>query len=303
MDNKLAQKINDLKRRRRAVIIAHNYQVGEVQDIADFTGDSLELSRKAAELGDVEVVVFCGVKFMAETASILSPDKVILLPVIHAGCPMADMITAPKLLELKRKHPDALVVAYVNTTAEVKAEVDICCTSGNAIKVINSIPRDQKIIFVPDKYLGSYVMKQTGRDMILWNGFCPTHVKILPSDIEAAKKEHPGAVTVSHPECTSEVIAMSDHALSTGQMLSFIKDSKDKEFIIATEPGIIHRLKKENPEKRFYPATMKSICPNMKKITLEEVLWSLEDLKEEIKVPDEIRKRAITPIRRMLEIR
>lgn len=305
MDNGMAQsdivgRIQNLKKDRNAIILAHNYQPGEVQDVADYLGDSLELSRIAAK-SEAEVIVFCGVHFMAETASILSPDKKVLLPDIDARCPMADMITADGLRELKAKHPDAKVVGYVNTTADVKAEMDICCTSTNAIKVINSLEGDE-VIFVPDKYLADYVSKHTDKKIIPWNGSCPTHVKITPEDIEKQRGLHPEAKVIVHPECTPAVIEVADEALSTGGMCKYVRESNAREFIIGTETGIIHRLKKENPDKEFYPASELAVCPNMKKINLEKVLWALEDMKHEVKVPEEIRMKAKQAVDRMLEI-
>jgi quinolinate synthase len=292
-------KIQDLKHQRNAVILAHNYQSDEVQDLADFTGDSLELSRQAATT-DADVIIFCGVHFMAETASILSPRKTVVLPDPHAGCPMADMITAEQVRSMKKAHPGAVVVCYVNSTAEVKAESDVCCTSANAVQVVASIPEGRQILFVPDKYLGQHVSLQTRRPMILWNGYCPTHVRIMDTDITRARSEHPGAVVMVHPECTEAVRRLADHVLSTGQMCRFAQTSSAVEFIIGTERGIFHRLNKENPAKRFYPAAELALCPNMKKIDLEKVLWSLETLQHEVRVPDEIRTRARTALDAML---
>ncbi|MDD5043956.1 MAG: quinolinate synthase NadA [Candidatus Omnitrophica bacterium] len=298
----LEEKIKKLKKERQAVILVHNYQLPEVQDIADYLGDSLELSRTAAKT-EAKVVVFCGVHFMAETASILCPDKLVIVPDVNAGCPMANMITADDLRSLKEKHPGAAVVAYVNTSAEVKAESDICCTSTNAVKVVNSLKDKYKeIIFIPDKYLGDYVSKRTGKKLIIWNGYCPTHVKITAKDIISKKMFHPQAKVVVHPECTPEVIALADEVSSTSMMCKFVKESKAKEFIIATESGIIYRLKKENPDKEFYPASEASVCPNMKRTNQEKILWSLEELKEEVRVPDDIRQKALKPIQAMLGI-
>lgn len=295
----IVSEIQELKKGRNAVILAHNYQLPEVQDAADFTGDSLELSRTAAS-SKAKVVVFCGVHFMAETASILCPDKTVLIPDKTAGCPMANMITREDLLELKKRHPKAVVVGYVNTSAEVKAEVDISCTSTNAVDVVLKLKDAEEIIFIPDKYLSDYVSKKTGRRLISWDGYCPTHVKILPEDIIRQIRAHPKAKVMVHPECTGEVISLADAVLSTGKMCKYAKESDAKEFIVGTEVGIIHRLKKENPEKKFYPASELAVCPNMKKITLEKVLWSLQDLKEVVKVPDEIRKKALRGIEKML---
>jgi quinolinate synthase len=301
MNEQLIEKIGQLKAERNAVILAHNYQPGEIQDIADFTGDSLALSVKAAAT-DADVIVFCGVKFMAETAVILSPGKIVLLPDKNAGCPMADMITGEQLRELKRKHPDALVVCYVNSSAEVKAESDYCCTSANAVEVVESLPGDSKIIFVPDQHLGRFVVEKTGREMILWPGYCPTHAFITEDDIKKARDAHPGAVVMAHPECNEPVKAVSDKLLSTGQMLKFAKQSDAKRFIIATETGIIHTLKKENPDKEFYPATTRAVCPNMKRITLDKVLWSLEDMHYKITVPADLAAKAKNALEKMVAI-
>jgi quinolinate synthase len=301
MNASLVDKIKQLKAERNAVILAHNYQSGEIQDIADFTGDSLGLSLEASKT-EADVIVFCGVLFMAETAAILSPQKTVLLPDKHAGCPMADMITAGQLETLKSQHPDALVVCYVNSPVEVKALSDYCCTSSNAVKLVNNLPKEKKIIFVPDQHLGKFVQERTGRDMILWPGFCPTHVRILAEDVQAARKAHPDAMVLSHPECGPEVRALADALLSTGQMLTFAGTSDKKEFIIATEQGILHSLKKRYPDKKFYPASDKAICPNMKKITLEKVLWSLQDMQYIISVKQEIRDKACRSLDRMLEV-
>ncbi len=300
MNEELIKKIDTLKQQRNAVILAHNYQIGEVQDIADFTGDSLQLSRQAADTG-ADVIVFCGVHFMAETAKILSPDKTVLLPDKLSGCPMADMITAEQLAELKAKHPDALVVCYVNSSADVKALSDYCCTSSNAVDVANRIDSERQLIFVPDKYLGQHVIDRTGRDMILWPGYCPTHARIGAEDINKAKTEHPNAVVLAHPECPAETKAASDELLSTGQMLNFAKQSDRTEFIIATEYGIIHTLQKQNPDKKFYCPTQRAVCPNMKRITLEKVLFSLEDMQYQIDVPADIAAKAKKALDRMLE--
>jgi quinolinate synthase len=299
-NSQLVEDILRLREQRQAVILAHNYQIGEVQDIADLVGDSLELSQKAART-DARVIVFCGVHFMAETASILSPEKTVLLPDINAGCPMADMITADELRKKKEEHPGVPVVCYVNSSAEVKAESDICCTSANALKVVESVPADE-VIFVPDQYLGHYVSTKTRKKMLLWPGYCPTHVKILAEDIIKLKKQFPNAKVVVHPECTPEVIDLADEALSTSGMLKFAQKTQAKEIIVGTENGIIHRLKKENPGKTFIPASKKAVCPNMKRINLEKVLWSLQDMSPEVRVPEEIRIRAKRAVDRMLEI-
>jgi len=301
LSQELVKRIGELKSRRKAVILAHNYQPGEIQDIADFTGDSLGLSIQAAGT-DAEVIVFCGVMFMAETAAILSPEKTVLLPDKHAGCPMADMINAEQLRALKAEYPGALVVCYVNSSAEVKAESDYCCTSSNAVELVGTLPDDREIIFVPDKNLGRHVEIRTGRQMILWQGYCPTHVWITAEDITNAKKAHPEAVVMAHPECSDDVKAMADELLSTGQMLKFARSSVARQFIVATENGILHTLRKENPGKEFFPASQRAICPNMKRITLEKVLWSLEDMRHRITVAPDMAERARLALQRMIEI-
>ncbi|MCL5071086.1 MAG: quinolinate synthase NadA [Actinobacteria bacterium] len=297
----LIDNIVKLKTKKDAIILSHNYQIDEIQDIADFVGDSLQLSIKASKVKN-RIIVFCGVHFMAETAKIISPEKKVLLPDKNSGCPMADMITDKQLANLKKEHPGAVVVCYVNTSARVKALSDICCTSSNAVKVVNSIPPDKQIIFIPDKYLGSYVQSQTGRTMILWNGFCPTHAKINVETIIALKKEHPDAIVLVHPECTPDVIAIADAVASTGGMLSFAEQSTKKEFIIGTEIGLIYRLKKENPDKVFYPASSRAICPNMKLTNLEKLLWALEEERFEIKLPQDIIDKARMAIDNMLAL-
>lgn len=308
----LEEKIKELKKKRNAIILAHNYQLPEVQDVADFRGDSLELSRIAAGTS-AKVIVFCGVHFMAETAAILCPDKKVIMPDINAGCPMANMINAQDLKKLKKEHPKAIVVGYVNTSAEVKAELDVCCTSTNAVAVVNAIIKDsalaecgqsgkKEIIFVPDKYLADYVSKQTAKKLICGNGFCPTHIKILPEDIKREKKFHPQAKVIVHPECLPQVVALADAVLSTSKMCQFAKETAAREIIVGTEVGLIYRLKKDNPTKEFYPASEAAVCPNMKRTTQEKILWALEELREEVRVAVEIRKRAKKAIDRMLEI-
>jgi len=299
-DLPLTERILKLKRERNAVILVHNYQLGEVQDIADFVGDSLELSQKAAKT-EADVIVFCGVHFMAETASILCPDKTVLLPDENAGCPMADMLTAEQLRQKKRELPNATVVCYVNSTAEVKAESDICCTSANAVKVVESLDNDE-ILFVPDQYLGHYVSTRTDKKLNLWPGYCPTHGRILPRDIIRLKQEYPQAKAVVHPECRPDVIAVADEVLSTGGMIRYARREDVGEMIVGTELGIIHRLRKENPGKRFIPVSEQAICPNMKLITLEKVLWSLEEMSPQVKVAEAIRLKAKTAVDRMLAI-
>lgn len=299
--NDLLGRIEKLKRKRFAVILAHNYQRPEVQDIADYVGDSLGLSIEAAKTS-AKVIVFCGVDFMAETAAIISPDKTVLVPDVKAGCPMADMITTEKLKTLKIQNPKAPVVCYVNSSAAVKAESDICCTSANSVKVVKSLP-DKEIIFVPDKYLGMYTQsKAPDKKLILFPGYCPTHAKILPEHVKQAKTEHPQALVLVHPECRPETIALADQALSTEGMIKCVKESASQEFLIGTETGIIYRLQKETPTKKFYPITNLAICPNMKLTTAEKILWALEDMKTVITVPEEIRLKAKRAIERMLEI-
>ncbi|MEI7903792.1 MAG: quinolinate synthase NadA [Candidatus Firestonebacteria bacterium] len=295
---KLIADIMKIKKERKAVLLVHNYQLPELQDIADLTGDSLGLSLEAAKTG-AETIVFCGVKFMAETASIICPEKKVLLPDITSGCPMADMITAAQLLELKKKHPGAAVVAYVNSSAEVKAESDYCCTSANSAEIVNSVT-EEKIIFIPDKYLGAYTARMTGRELILWEGYCPTHAKIMPQDILKRRKEYPLGKVMAHPECTQEVCELADIVCSTEGFVRFAGKTEAKDIIVATEAGMLHRLKKEAPGKNFIPASELAVCPNMKKNTLEKVLWALEEMKYEIKVPEGVRVKALRAINRML---
>ncbi len=301
MNEQVLKKIKRLKDERRAVILAHNYQPAEIQDLADFNGDSLELSRRAAQT-DADVIVFCGVQFMAETAAILSPQKIVLLPDKFAGCPLADMITAEQLRQLKQEHPDALVVCYVNSSAEVKAESDYCCTSANAVEVVSSLPADRAIIFVPDQHLGQFVIDKTGRDIILWQGYCHVHVEIAEESINNKKARYPDAIVMAHPECTEPVKELSDQVLSTSQMLKFAKTSTAKQFIIATEIGMIHALKKKKPEDEFIAASERAVCPNMKKISLDKIIGSLQDMQYEVTVPEEIALKAKKALDRMVEI-
>jgi len=300
-DNRdLTDSILNMKEQRKAIILAHNYQRGDVQDIADFVGDSLELSQQAAK-AEAGVIVFCGVHFMAETASILSPGKVVLLPDANAGCPMADMITAEKLKEKKKELPNAEVVCYVNSSADVKAESDICCTSANAVRVVESL-ESEEVLFIPDQYLGEYVSTQTDKKLHLWPGYCPTHMRILPEHISELRKMYPRATVVVHPECRPDVIALADKALSTGGMIRYARENDFDQMIVGTETGILHRLKKENPDKEFIPASKKAVCPNMKLITLEKVLWVLEEMAPEVRVPQETRLRAKAAVDRMLQV-
>jgi len=296
----LIQKILDLKTKCNAVILSHNYQLGEVQDIADFVGDSLELSQQAAKT-KAEVIVFCGVHFMAETASILCPNKTVLLPDQEAGCPMANMINARQLIARKKELPGYVVVTYVNSTAEVKAESDICCTSANADRVVKSL-NNQKILFIPDQYLGAYTASKTGIKMEYWPGYCPTHARIRPEDILRAKRDHPQAIVIAHPECRPETSALADYVLSTGGMLRMARSTEKKEIIVATEIGIIYRLRRENPDKTFIAASEQAVCPRMKLITLDKILESLEHMSPVVAVPESVRVRAKRAVDRMLEI-
>ncbi len=300
-EKRLIAKIERLKKERQAVILAHNYQVGEIQDVADFLGDSLELSQKAAKT-DAKVIVFCGVHFMAETAAVLCPDQTVLLPDLAAGCGMSEMITADEVRALKAKHPGAAVVCYVNSSAEVKAESDVCCTSSNAAKVVLSIPEDQEVIFIPDQYLGAHVERQTGRKLILYNGYCPTHFRIMTTEIEEAKAAHPDALVMAHPECTPQVSALADRVLSTSGIAAEAKRTEKSQIIVATEVGMLHRLQKESPEKEFIPACTWCDCAHMKVNNLEKLLWSLEEMQYPVRVDRAISARAKKAIDRMLEI-
>ncbi len=298
----LQEKIQKLKEKRNAIILAHSYQIKEIQEIADFIGGSLALSYKAAQT-QAKVILFCGVRFMAETASILCPDKIILLPDINAGCPLADMVTAKDLRELKKKNPQVKIVAYINTTAEVKAEVDVCCTSGNAVNVVKSLKNMEEIVFVPDKNLGAFVKKKTKRNITLWNGFCPVHLKISAKDIENKKRLYPDAKIIVHPECIPEVVDLAEEGLSTGGMCKYARENtKIKQIIVGTEIGLLHKLRRENPEKDFFPASESAICPDMKLITLEKVYWALENMKYEIKISSELRFKAKKAVDEMVKI-
>ncbi len=295
--------INGLRAKRKALILAHNYQTGEVQDIADHVGDSLQLARIAAEDQTAEMILFCGVHFMAETAVVLKPERPVYMPDPNAGCPLADMITARQLAELRAAHPDAAVVSYVNTTAEIKTHSDVCCTSANAVAVVESIPSDREILFLPDRNLGDWVQKQTGRqNMVIWNGFCPTHNRILAQHVREARSAHPGAPVVVHPECRPEVRDLADEIASTGGMVRYCAESPAREFIIGTELGMLDRLRNDNPDKGFWPVTELADCPNMKLTTLEKVLWELEDLEHRVTLPDEVVEQARRPIEKMVEI-
>jgi len=321
----LKEKILELKHKKKAIILAHNYQREEVQEIADYTGDSLELSRIAATI-DCEIIVFCGVNFMAESASILSPDKLVLLPEISATCPMADMISVDRprlqkthfpgyeykggfkfpadftLRDIKAQYPGVPVVAYVNTTADVKAESDICCTSANGVKVVNSLDADT-VICIPDRNLATWIARNTDKKVIAWDGFCHVHDRVTIDDVERARKEYPDAILIVHPECRIEVCEMADHVTSTSGMLRYARESDAREFIIGTETGLLYKLKKDNPDKNFYPLRRDMVCPNMKKTSLQSVLNSLETETYKIKVPEEIRIPARKALDRMLSIK
>ncbi|GBE36943.1 quinolinate synthase A [bacterium BMS3Bbin07] len=322
---KITEEILRLKEERRAIILSHNYQRDEVQEIADFTGDSLELSRKAAGV-DCDVIVFCGVNFMAESASVLSPDKTVLLPELEANCPMADMVrvsgerkvwkTFPgydeqptfvfphdfTLRDIKAQHPGVPVVTYVNTTADVKAESDICCTSANVVKVIESLP-DKEVICIPDRNLSAWAAKNTDKKIIAWDGFCHVHDRVSVEDVRKARKLYPNALLMAHPECRLEVLELADHVTSTSGMLRFAKSSDATEFVVGTEIGLMYRLGKENPDKIFYPLRKDMICPNMKKTRLSSILRALKELTHIIKVPEDIRLGAKKALDRMLEIK
>jgi len=289
-----------LKGERNAIILAHNYQRGEVQDIADVTGDSLELARAAAKI-DCNMIVFCGVDFMAETAAVLSPEKTVLLPAPDACCPMAEMITADQLQLVKSRHPDAAVVCYVNTTADVKAESDICCTSANAVAVVNALEEDE-IIFVPDRNLARYAARFTKKTIFPWEGFCLVHDRYTPEQVSMARRVHPGAVVLVHPECRPDVIDCADYVASTSGILRLVRTLPNKEFIIGTEIGILHRLAKESPEKICYPLSQEAVCVNMKKTDLVMIRDALAAMEPRITVPVEIASRARTAIERMLAL-
>ena len=294
------ERIDELKKSLNAVLVAHNYQRPEVQDIADITGDSLELARLCTEV-DAEVIVFAGVHFLAESAYILNPTRTVLLTEKDAGCPMADMITAEALLEWKGRYPDAAVVSYVNSSAAVKALSDACCTSANGVQVVESMPQEE-ILFVPDWYLGHYISTQTDKRMILYPGFCPPHQRLVPRHIDLAREQHPDGVVLVHPECSPEVIEKADAVLSTSQMIRYAGDSEAKTFLIGTEVGHLHPLRKANPDKMFYPLSEGMVCPNMKKTTLESVVKTMEERRNAVTVPEDIRVKAKLALDRMLEV-
>jgi quinolinate synthase len=297
----LAAEVVRLKEERNAVLLAHNYQRPEVQDVADFVGDSLFLSRKAME-ADRPVIVFAGVRFMAETAKILNPSRTVLLPDLKAGCALADAITADQLREWKRQHPGAVVVAYINTSADVKAEADYCCTSSNAVKVVERIPADREILFLPDMFLGDYVRQKTGRAMHLWVGDCPVHTRMRPEDMDRARREHPGAPVIAHPECgcASRALPLVDRVLSTDGMVRFAEETRAPEVLVATEVGILHRMRRLNPSTRFIPLDEGTVCPFMKEIDLEDVRASLAENRFVIDVPEATAARARQALERMV---
>ncbi len=297
----LKQRIKELAAERNALLMAHNYQRDEVQEVADITGDSLALSMEAAKT-DKEVIVFCGVHFMAESAAILSPEKTVLLPRADAGCPMADMVTAEGLRKFKARHPGATVVTYVNSTAAVKAESDICCTSSNAVNVARSLDAE-KLLLVPDRNLGRYIAKHVPeKECICWEGYCPTHDRLKVEEIKQARADHPGALFMAHPECTPEVLALADHICSTSGMYTFAKENPAGKFIVGTENGVLWRLKLENPEKEFIMPSRSLVCPNMKLTTLEDIVKCLEIMAPRVTIPEEVREKAKLSLDRMLAV-
>lgn len=299
--NTLQEKIRNLLDKKNALLLVHNYQRPEVQDIADLCGDSLELSIKASQT-DAEVIVFCGVHFMAETACILCPDKKVLIPVPTAGCPMADMITAKELKGKRQEMPNALVISYVNTTAEVKAESDLCCTSANAIQIANSVEPSIQIFMTPDKNLAKYTKRHTDRKISYWDGYCPVHNNLSVEQVRNVKKAHPEAVFLAHPECPPDILDLADEVKSTSGMIAFATSSKKKEFIMGTEIGILYPLSKAAPDKLFIPADPNMICADMKKTGLRDVLRTLENMKPQVNVPGKIRLKAKEAVERMLTI-
>ena len=299
----LKEKIAILKKEREAIILAHNYQEGAIQDVADFVGDSLGLARTAQKT-DAKVILFCGVHFMAETAAMLCPDKTVLIPDQAAGCSLAEMIIPEQVRAWRAKHPEGVVVCYVNTSAAVKAECDYCVTSTNGIKVLEHIPADKDILFVPDYYLGSYLKAKTKRNIHLWKGYCPAHAAIIPEKVERLLDEHPEAEFLMHPECgcLTKQMHLADQILSTEGMVDYARQSPAKEFLIATETGLLHRLRTQLPEKRFFPASEHATCHHMQRNTLDKLFLSLVRMQHEVTVDPEIARRAVRPIERMLEI-
>jgi quinolinate synthase len=300
-ENNLVKEILSWKKKREAIILAHVYQPGEVQDIADFTGDSLFLSQQAAKT-IAKVIVFCGVQFMAETASILSPEKIVLLPEIRAGCPLADMAPAEKVKNKIKELPEAVVISYVNSSAVVKSLSDYCCTSANAVQIAQSIPSERNILFIPDKNLADFAARKTKRNIIPWQGYCQVHNILTKDDVIKVKKLHPQALLLVHPECRPEVCNLADYIGSTRGIIEFASNNPAKEYVIGTELGIFHPLKKNNPNKQFFPASKKMICKDMKLITLEKVLHSLKNLEPRIIVPKDVREKSLKALNRMIEI-
>jgi len=301
MPEKIIERLLELKAEKRAIILAHNYQPPAIHAIADMMGDSLELSRLAAST-DAEVIVFCGVSFMAETAAILNPGKIVLLPRLDAGCPMADMITPEDVVAIKAEHPGIPVVTYINSTAAVKAESTVCCTSANAVRVVESFGDADAVYMAPDRNLAKYTARHTRKKVFNWNGYCPFHNGLSAEEVLRRKKEHPEALFVAHPECSPEVLDLADEILSTSGMLRFVRESAHEAFIIGTEIGILYPMEKQNPGKRFYPASRSMLCLDMKKTTVEDVCRSLEALAPRITVPEDIRLKALSSVQRMLEI-
>lgn len=297
----IIKEIEKLKKEKNAIILAHNYQIPEIQEIADYVGDSLGLSKKAAETG-ADIIVFCGVHFMAESAKILSPNKTVLLPVLDAGCPMADMIDADQLKAFKEEYPDILVVCYVNSSAEVKAESDICCTSSNALKIVKSLEKD-KVLFIPDQNLGNYISRRLPeKEIILWEGFCITHHRVRHNEIDMVRKNIGGTKILVHPECNPAVVEKADFVGSTSQIIEYVKNHDDQKFIIGTEMGILHSLRKQNPSKKFHLLSPSLICYNMKKTSLKDVYNALKDEKNKINVDKEVMHKAHNALERMLSL-
>jgi quinolinate synthase len=297
--SEITRKIEALKKERNALIVAHNYQPAETQDIADFVGDALEMTRKAVE-SDADVIIVGGVVCMAETIAVACPDKKVILPDLNAGCTLSNMITAKRLNARKEQYPDATVACYINTTAEVKAEIDICYAETDAIKVVEDLPADKELMYIPDQYMGDFVATQTGRELVLWPGYCSPIVKIRPEDIKARKEEHPEAVVVAHTQCIPQVKQLADFVTGTGGIVKFARETDAKEVIVAAEVGIIHRLEKENPDKVFIAASELGECATMKLVTPETILWSLEKLEPVIEIPGEIREKAKPVVDAML---
>ena len=297
--DKIIAEIRDWQKKRNAIILVHNYQPVEIQEIGDFRGDSLDLSRKAAQ-AEADIIVFCGVRFMAETAKILSPQKTVLLPDIEAGCPLANMVTAEDIRNRRTEYPGAAVVTYINSSVEAKAESDYICTSSNALQLVQQIS-EKTILFFPDQNLGDFIQEKSSKKMVLWPGYCPAHMVFLPAELTALKEEHPKAILMVHPECRREIRNLADLVLSTGGMVKWVKKNNPEEVIVGTEIGMIYRLQRENPKITYIPGSNRASCPNMKKITPEKILWSLKELKPAITIPAGIAGRAKLALERMLK--